>query len=129
MIRSTIQSQILSPSSSRRPWCQTNQPTIQFMSHNSPTIVLNIDQHRNHLAILECFQILSSIRSEHPPDLCLAIDRCLMRLVFFLSHSESPLLTPSDRQALARAQQPDLLRALDHAHDLRTALSRIQFPT
>lgn len=79
------------------------------------TLVLDIDQHRLHLAILESYQLLQDLKSlqcQNPSSLQL-INRCLVRLQFFLAHSDSPILSHSDRAALARVHQHDLAQSLD----------------
>lgn len=108
---------------------ETNSSNPPPAGAQSPTgganrsLVLQIDQHRNHLAILETFHILSDLflepSSNLSPNSKLALQRALLRLQFFLIHLDTPILSHSDRAALARINMRELALALDRQADLR----------
>jgi len=93
---------------------------------DSPSLILEIDEHRNCLAILESFSILwdllCSPTSNLSQDSSQALRRALVRIQFFLMHSRSPILSDSDRLDLARIQLGNLSQALDNAEDQRRAI-------
>jgi hypothetical protein len=90
------------------------------------SVILEIDKNRCHLAILESYQLLQDLKCSQSlfPTQRQLVTRALLRLHFFLIHSDSPILTPSDRQALARVQQVDLANALDHGLERIRDLAR-----
>lgn len=103
-----------------------NKPQADAQSatqHASPSLTLEIDQHRNHLAILESYHILRDLMcspsSNLSPECRQGLRRALLRIQFFLMHSNSPILTASDRLALARVQFHDLGASLHQAEEQR----------
>src|SRR5829696_7184268 len=98
-------------------------PAASGTCSSSPALVLEIDQHRNHLAILETYGFLRDLHFSPSLTLCREsrqlLRKCLLRLQFFLMHSDSPILSDSDRHSLARVQYHDLASALDQAQHRR----------
>jgi len=83
-------------------------------------VVLNIDEHRNHLAVQEAYDLLADLL-ELPvhPDTRRYLNRVLIRLRFFLLHSKVPHLNPADRFSLLTIGQQGLATALGTAEDQR----------
>lgn len=106
---------------------QMTSPTSQVSNHQ--TLVLNIDQHRNHLAILEAFRFLLEIRSEIPSTFQPQVHRALLRLQFFLVHSPSPILSHQDRRDLTRLRFHNLAEGLDQTQIQLETLSRLKILT
>lgn len=106
-------------------------PTLQ--GSPSPTAVMMIDSHRNHLAILEAFTLLLDLKSSQThslsPELSQCLTRCLIRLQFFLIHTSSPLLSQTDRLDLARVKLHSLGGALELAPHRHEILSKIRLAT
>jgi len=103
-----------------------DQDTESRCSSSPVSTTLGIDSNRNHLAILESYQLLQDLKSSPNlnPEVSRCLTRVLLRLHFFLIHSPSPLLTRSDREALARFHHLDLALSLDQAHDRVRDLAR-----
>lgn len=103
----------------------TTNPPTQDAGQTSPVLSLQIDQHRNHMAILESYHILTDLLcspTSLSPETLTALRRCLLRIQFFLMHSHSPILSDSDRLALARVRFHDLGQQLSQAEELRRHL-------
>lgn len=106
--------------SSTPPLASDDAHTTQSTS----SVVLMIDEHRNHLAVQEAYNFLRDHWSSPNlnPDTYQVLRRVLLRLSFFLVHSKCPTLTESDRLALIRFQQHELARQLDQAPIQRRGL-------
>jgi len=103
-------------------------PTPSPEKNSRPSLVLEIDQHRNHLAILEAYQLTREMYMTCPKSSSLepGLRRTLLRLVFFLTHTKSPVLAESDRLALIQFHQNHLADALTKAPETRLLLSSHQ---
>lgn len=114
---------LIGSESSTPPCASDSAPTTPGTS----SVVLQIDEHRNHLAILEAYNFLSDLYSSRSaiqnPEVKRALERSLLRIQFFLMHSDSPILSASDRQALARVRFHHLGQSLDRALELRREIS------